>query len=185
MQREVALATYLPRQVVYFDGTSNKLPSKYVLTEGNLRLFVPKGKIEDVVRALNHSGFENVSLEFYKGEKYSLSLKLHNIWELHVRIYEDGFMDAHFEVSREYFEHLQYESVPAIYEVYTYYMSMYSKLHIFDNKAKKWIKEVKNYYFIKLRPPASLTEWKPIVIAGIFVIATVAYALLQPDKGKD
>jgi hypothetical protein len=62
---------------------------------------------------------------------------------------------------------------------------MYSKLHIFDNKAKKWIKEVKNYNFIKLRPPASLTEWKPIVIAGIFVIATVAYALLQPDKGKD
>jgi len=41
-----------------------------------------------VVNALKSSGFEHVSLEFYKGEKYSLSMKIDNIWELHVRIYQ-------------------------------------------------------------------------------------------------
>lgn len=68
------ISTHLPREVVYFDGTSAILSQDYVLKEGNLRLFVPIKNIEDVVNALKSADFKQVSLKFYKGEKYSLSL---------------------------------------------------------------------------------------------------------------
>ncbi len=65
---EYPISTYLPREVVYFDGTTAVLSRDYVLKEGNLRLFVPKSKIEAVVSALKGSGFKEVSLEFTKGK---------------------------------------------------------------------------------------------------------------------
>ena len=61
---EYPISTYLPRDVVYFDGSSATLPQDYVLKEGNLRLFVPKNKIEDVVNALKGSGFRGKNWNF-------------------------------------------------------------------------------------------------------------------------
>ena len=63
---EYPISTYLPRDVVYFDGSSATLPQDYVVKEGNLRLFVPKNKIGDIVNALKGSGFREEKLEFYK-----------------------------------------------------------------------------------------------------------------------
>ncbi|AKA74650.1 hypothetical protein SULI_12790 [Saccharolobus solfataricus] len=176
---EEPIATYLPSEVVYFDGTSAILLEDYVLREGNLRLFVPKNKIEDVVNSLKTSGFHEEKLEFYKGEKFSLAMKFYDIWELHIRIYEDGFIDAHFEVSRDYLEHLNYATIPSIYEPFEFYRSAYNNLHIFDGVAKKWIKEVRSNYLVTLNPPKALTPWKPIsVIAGALAgIGIIAYAL--------
>ncbi|BDB99592.1 hypothetical protein [Saccharolobus caldissimus] len=184
---EYPISTYLPREVVYFDGTSAILPQDYVLREGNLRLFVPRSRLEDVVNALKTSGFREEKLEFYKGEKYSLSMKIYNIWELHVRIYDDGFIDAHFEVSRDYLEHLQYYTIPSIYEVFDFYRTAYNKLHIFDNVTKKWIKEVRTHYLVTLNPPRSLTAWQPIavVVGALSAIGIIAYALSRLDKGED
>jgi len=184
---EYPISTYLPRDVVYFDGNSATLPQDYVLKEGNLRLFVPKNKIEDVVNALKGSRFREEKLEFYKGEKYSLSMRIYNIWELHVRIYDDGFIDGHFEVSRDYLEHLQYYTIPSIYEVFDFYRTAYNKLHIFDNVAKKWIKEVRTQYLVTLEPPKSLTAWQPIavVVGALSAIGIIAYALSRLDKGED
>ncbi|QGA68934.1 hypothetical protein [Sulfolobus sp. E11-6] len=182
---EYGIATYLPSEVVYFDGTSAILPSDYVIKEGNLRLFVPKSKIDDIVNALKSSGFHEEKLEFYKGEKYSLAMNIYNIWDLHIRIYEDGFIDAHFEVGREYLEHLNYYTIPSIYEPFEFYRNAYNKLHIFDSGTKKWIKEVRNNYLVKLEPPQTLTAWKPIaVIGGVLAgIGIIAYALSRLDKG--
>ena len=183
---EYPISTYLPREVMYFDGTTAVLPRDYVLKEGNLRLFVPKNKIETVVSALKSSGFKEVSLEFTKGEKYSLSMKIYNIWELHVRIYQDGFIDGHFEVSRDYLEHLQYPTIPSIYEVFDFYRTAYDKLHIFDSIAGKWIKEVRTHYLVTLNPPRSLTPWEPIaIVAGaLSTVGIIAYALSRLDKGE-
>jgi len=183
---EYPISTYLPREVMYFDGTTAVLPRDYVLKEGNLRLFVPKNKIETVVSALKSSGFKEVSLEFTKGEKYSLSMKIYNIWELHVRIYQDGFIDGHFEVSRDYLEHLQYPTIPSIYEVFDFYRTAYDKLHIFDNIAGKWIKEVRTQYLVTLNPPRSLTPWEPIaiVVGALSAVGIIAYALSRLDKGE-
>jgi hypothetical protein len=183
---EYPISTYLPREVMYFDGTTAVLPRDYVLKEGNLRLFVPKNKIETVVSALKSSGFKEVSLEFIKGEKYSLSMKIYNIWELHVRIYQDGFIDGHFEVSRDYLEHLQYPTIPSIYEVFDFYRTAYDKLHIFDSIAGKWIKEVRTQYLVTLNPPRSLTPWEPIaiVVGALSAVGIIAYALSRLDKGE-
>ena len=168
MQRVVAvpIATYLPSEVVYFDGTSAVLPEEYVLKEGNLRLYVPKWKVEDVANALKGSGFHEEKLGPYKGEKYSLAVKFYDIWELHVRIYPDGFIDSHFEVSRDFLGHLNYETIPSIYEPFEFYRTAYDKLHIFDSVARKWIKEVRSNYLVTLNPPGSLTPWKPIAVVA-------------------
>ena len=183
---EYPIATYLPREVVYFDGTSAILPEDYVLKEGNLRLFVPKIKIEEVVNTMKTSGFHEEKLEVYKGEKYSLVMKFYDIWDLHVRVYSDGFIVSHFEVSREYLEHINYETIPSIYEPFEFYRTAYDKLHIFDNVTKKWIKEVRSNYLVTLNPPSTLTPWKPIsVIAGVLAgIGFIAYALSRLDKGE-
>ena len=184
---EYPISTYLPREIVYFDNTSTILSKEYVLKEGNLRLFVPKNRLEDVFNALKNSGFKDVGVEFYKGEKYSLSMKIYNIWELYVRIYEDGFIDSHFEVSRDYFEHLQYPTIPSIYEVFDFYRTAYNKLHIFDNVAKKWIKEIRNHYLVTLNSPRSLSPWEPIVVTvgALSVIGIMAYALSRLDTGEE
>lgn len=183
---EYPIATYLPREVVYFDGTSAILPEDYVLKEGNLRLFVPKIKIEEVVNTMKTSGFHEEKLEVYKGEKYSLVMKFYDIWDLHVKVYSDGFIDSHFEVSREYLEHINYETIPSIYEPFEFYRTAYDKLHIFDNVTKKWIKEVRSNYLVTLNPPSTITPWKPIsVIAGVLAgIGFIAYALSRLDKGE-
>ncbi|PVU74514.1 hypothetical protein DDW13_07195 [Acidianus hospitalis] len=183
---EYPIATYLPREVVYFDGTSAILPEDYVLKEGNLRLFVPKIKIEEVVNTMKTSGFHEEKLKVYKGEKYSLVMKFYDIWDLHVKVYSDGFIDSHFEVSREYLEHINYETIPSIYEPFEFYRTAYDKLHIFDNVTKKWIKEVRSNYLVTLNPPSTLTPWKPIsVIAGVLAgIGFIAYALSRLDKGE-
>ncbi|MFP3260756.1 MAG: hypothetical protein RXQ22_07735 [Sulfolobus sp.] len=183
---EYPIATYLPREVVYFDGTSAILPEDYVLKEGNLRLFVPKIKIEEVVNTMKSSGFHEEKLEVYKGEKYSLAMKFYDIWDLHVKVYSDGFIDSHFEVSREYIEHINYETIPSIYEPFEFYRTAYDKLHIFDNVTKKWIKEVRSNYLVTLNPPSTITPWKPIsVIAGVLAgIGFIAYALSRLDKGE-
>lgn len=183
---EYPIATYLPREVVYFDGTSAILPEDYVLKEGNLRLFVPKIKIEEVVNTMKTSGFHEEKLEVYKGEKYSLVMKFYDIWNLHVKVYSDGFIDSHFEVSREYLEHINYETIPSVYEPFEFYRTAYDKLHIFDNVTKKWIKEVRSNYLVTLNPPSTITPWKPIsVIAGVLAgIGFIAYALSRLDKGE-
>jgi hypothetical protein len=151
---EYPISTYLPREVMYFDGTTAVLPRDYVLKEGNLRLFVPKN--------------------------------IYNIWELHVRIYQDGFIDGHFEVSRDYLEHLQYPTIPSIYEVFEFYRTAYDKLHIFDSVAGKWIKEVRTHYLVTLNPPKSLTPWEPIaiVVSALSAVGIIAYALSRLDKGN-
>lgn len=183
---EYPIATYLPREVVYFDGTPAILPEDYVLKEGNLRLFVPKIKIEEVVNTMKTSGFHEEKLEVYKGEKYSLVMKFYDIWDLHVKVYSDGFIDSHFEVSREDLEHINYETIPSIYEPFEFYRTAYDKLHIFDNVTKKWTKEVRSNYLVTLNPPSTLTPWKPIsVIASVLAgIGFIAYALSRLDKGE-
>ena len=91
------------------------------------------------------------------------------------------------EESQLNFENLQYPTIPSIYEVFDFYRTAYNKLHIFDNVAKKWIKEIRNHYLVTLNSPRSLTSWEPIVVTvGAFsVIGITAYALSRLDKGEE
>ena len=80
-----------------------------------LRLWIPD--IENVYRHLiERQGFEIASPSIPRGEKYSLRRVLSNVWKLHVRLYDDGFIDAEVEVRREFMEHLTPRRLNVVYE---------------------------------------------------------------------
>lgn len=149
----------LPAKVVYEDGESEILSLDFVLNEGNLRLHVSKEKVKDLVNLLISLGFTS-SFSFHKGEKFSLVNKYFDIWELHFRIFEDGFIDSHLEISREYVEHLTLKSIPSIFEAFEMYMPLYPYLELYNAAKRKWIREVENHYAIPLKRPEKLTPWK-------------------------
>jgi len=166
--RGAPIGIYLPYEVVYCDGTSATLPKDYVLKEGNLRLFVPK--TEDVVNAMKTFGFHE------DGETLVMNF-FYDIWDLRVKIYDDGFIDGRLEVSQKYRRYSYNYAVPSIYEVFEFYRTVFNNLHIFDNVASKWIKEVRAQYLVTLNAP-SYTSSPIMVIAGpLSVIGIIAYPL--------
>lgn len=70
---------------------------------GILRLYVPPSLIDKLNDHLRKKGFFNAIPSLPKGEKYSLSKIIEPLWELHIRIYPNGFIEAEVEVSRDYF----------------------------------------------------------------------------------
>jgi len=63
--------------------------------------------------ALIKEGFRDTLLQFWKpGQVFGLVKPLDDTYEIHVRGYQDGTLDAEIEVSREYLEHLIYGSYP-------------------------------------------------------------------------
>lgn len=151
----------LPKRVIYDDGTSEILSKDYVKVENNLRLYT--NEIERFLRDLKEAGFKETLLEIKKGEKYSLSKKK-GIWEIHVRIYSDGFIDSHLELSREYFQHLTFPSVSYAYEL----QLMFPYLWLYNRNKR--ILEVEELYEEKLTPPKLIIPWKPIAISFPCVI---------------
>ena len=171
--RDSSIGIYLPRDVVYCDGTSAIIPEDYVLKEGNLRLFVPKTKIEEVVDAMKSFGFHEEKV--YKDERYSLVTNFFYDIDLHVKIYDDGFIDGHFEVPQKDRKYLYNYTIPSIYEVFEFFRTVYNNLHIFDNVANKWIKEVSTHYLVTL----NLTNSLPfqINVGPLSIIGILAYPL--------
>jgi hypothetical protein len=170
--RDSSIGIYLPRHVLYCDGTSAILPEDYVLKEGNLRLFIPKNKIEEVVNAMKTFGFHE------DGEKHSLITNFfYDIWDLRVRIYDDGFIDGRLEVSQKYRKYLYKYTVPSIYEVFEFYRTVYNNLYIFDNVANKWIKEVGVHYLVTLNLPSSSSLPFQTTVGTLSMIGIIAYPL--------
>ena len=172
--RDSPIGIYLPRDVVYCDGTSAILPEDYVLKEGNLRLFVPKTKIEEVVNVMKRCGFreENVC----DGEKYSLVTRFFYYINLHVKIYDDGFIDGYFEVLQKDRKYLYNHTIPSIYEVFEIYRTVYNNLYIFDNVANKWIREVSVHYIVTLNPPNSSPSFQ-LIVGPLSMVGILAYPL--------
>ena len=159
----------LPKKVVYSDNTSEVLPEEYVKAEGNLRLYAKD--VEYFLRDLKERGFKKTLLEIRKGERYSLSKRV-GVWEIHVRIYPDGFVDSHIEVSREYFQHLNSPSLSFAYEL----KLMFPYLELY-NRDKRVVK-VEEVYEEKLTPPQNLVPWKPVAIS----LPCVVYFILKGLK---
>ena len=173
--RDSSIGIYLPRDVLYCDGTSAILPEHYVLKEGNLRLFVPKNKIEEVVNEMKRCGFHEEKV--CNGEKYSLVANFFYYIDLHVKIYDDGFIDGYFEVSQKDRKYLYNYTIPSIYEVFEIYRTVYNNLHIFDNVANKWIKEVRIHYLVTLNPPSSSALPFQTTVGSLSMVGILAYPL--------
>jgi len=179
-----------------------KIPRKFILESGDIvtlkitdveeklakdvifRLWVPD--VEAIYKYLiEKQGFEHVILAIPKGERYSLRKALNDVWELHLRLYNDGFIDAEVEVRREYFEHFN-KRLNVVYEPFEFYEGLYDKLYVFYTPAREWIVKILDNFHIKLRKPNTLTPWKPIVMdigmisAGLLIC--VLTKLTREDK---
>jgi len=145
------------------------------------RLWVP-----DIETACSYlvevQSFEVAAPSIHKGERYSLRKVLSDIWELHLRLYSNGFIDAEVEVRRECLEHLTPRRLNVVYEAFEYYRGVYDKLHLWYVPTGKWVIKVIDHLSVKLREPDALTPWKPIVI-GIVATGLFAYALSRLAKG--
>lgn len=181
---EYPISTYLPREVVYSDGTFAILTEDFVLNEGNLKLFVPVNKVGDVVTALRRAGFADVG---DSDGSYSLSMNIFNIWDLHVRVSKEGFITAHFEVVKGLLEQgVSYPTIPSVYEPFEFYRAAYDRIHIYDAVSKRWVKSVRGHYLVTLQPPHALGVWTPVQVSlgGSGVVGTIAYALSRLEEGS-
>ncbi len=177
--------TVIPRTFILESGDVVVLTARDVeerlVRDTVFRLWVPD--IEVVYRHLvDRQGFESAVPSMNRGEKYSLRKVLSDVWELHLRLYDDGFIDAEVEVRREYLEHLTSKRLNVVYEAFEYYRDVYDKLHLWYVPAGKWIIRIIDHLNVKLRVPDTLTPWKPIVL-GIVAAGLFIYALSKLTKG--
>jgi hypothetical protein len=65
--------------------------------------------LDCVKDVLVREGFRDTPLQIWKPEQvFGLVKPLDDVYEIHVRGYQDGTLDAEIEVSREYLEHLSH-----------------------------------------------------------------------------
>lgn len=180
--------TYIPRKFILDDGKVIQLTTKEIkekLTKETLfQLYVPPEHTEEIYKTLKLQGFTKPELYLPKGEKYSLAKELYKPWELHIRIYENGFIESEIEISREYIQHLGNYRINVVYEAFNYYKETYNMLHIFYKPQRKWIIKIEDNFHVKIAPPKLLIPWKPIV-AGIAIITTIGFITHTLSKPKD
>lgn len=170
------------------DGRTVKLRAKEV-SEGfskNPPIICGHVTTEEVDTVYNHLrvvGFEEAIPANPEGEKCGLGLDPGNHWELHVRIFPDGRLESHVEVSREYFEHLGNNRIFVVYEPFQY---LYPKwpVNLLYTPFNKGVASVQNNFEVKMPPPASFTPWKPVVVSIALVAGFAAImAVIAGRKG--
>jgi hypothetical protein len=139
------------------------------------RVWVPC--LDCVKDVLVREGFRGTPLQVWKpGQVFGLVKPLDDVYEVHVRGYQDGTLDAEIEVSREYLEHLIYGSSP-----YDHYLLEILKRHNIPHKVVKPIESAQ-----KPPKPATLTPWKPLLLIGAVVgIAFIAKASLSNGNKEE
>lgn len=180
----MAYRVLIPRKFVLESGDVVVLTEKdaeRLIKDTLFRLWVPD--IDSVYEYLvNVQRFEQAVPAMPKGEKYSLRKALDNTWELHLRLYSNGFIDAEVEVRREYIEHLTSgQRLNVVYEAYDSYKAMYDKLHLWYVPSRNWVTSIIDNLSLELHEPGRLIPWKPIVL-GVVASVVVAYKLLKPRK---
>lgn len=175
--------SYVPRRFVLDSGEVVTLPAEVVedslVKEPLFLLWVPSRLIEVLHAHLLKMGFEEAFPSLPKGEVHSVRRLLEDPWELHLRIYADGFIESEVEVRREFVEHLGDRRMYVVYEAFEFYRDLYDTFHVYYRPSGKWVVKVLENFRVRVRPPQSLTPWKPVV-AGVAALATVGlliYAL--------
>jgi len=117
--------------------------------------------LEMAKEVLGQEGFRHTPLQVVKpGQVFGLVKKVADIWEMHVRGFDDGRLESEIEISRDYFEHLdnrfRRDATPELKQILEIYQIPYK------------IEEDAPYSMVVLPYPESVTPWKPIAaIAGI------------------
>ncbi len=115
-----------------------------------------------VQAALIQDGFVNTPFQTMKpGQVFGLIKKLDNIWEMHVRGFNNGTLEAEIEISREYVEHFndnyRKDATPELLKFLDAYQIPY--------QTTGNLPQMK----IILQPPEQLTPWKSVIAVGALV----------------
>ena len=129
--------------------------------------------LQRVQETLIQEGFSGTTLQTIKsGQVFGLIKKLDNVWEMHVRGFNDGRLEAEIEISRDYFEHLndkyRRDATLELTQILDAYQIPYQSEGNLPQMG------------ITLYPPKQLTPWKPVV-----AIITIAAFLLWLGGQKD
>ncbi len=186
--RPAGYETLVPSRFVLDDGRvmalSAKVAEEALSRETCFLLYVPPNNIDDVYSHLKREGFEDVTLSICKGEKYSVRLPLTHPWELHIRLYDNGFIESEVEIQREYLEHLERRRINVVYEPFQWYNDIYDRLHIFYRPERRWVIGVREHLRVKLNPPQELTPWV-YAVAGAVVIGLLTYCLYKLERPRE
>jgi len=180
---------FLPRRFLLEDNSIETVDWRSACNTHNpvFRLYIPPGTISPLALAENllKQGFEHASMHLPKGEKFSIRKVLRPPWEIHLRIFEDGFIDSEVEVQREYIQYLEPWRSTVIYEAFWSYSKIYQYLHIFYTPKKMFITNVYEHFRILLKPPERLVKTESVVLLGtigLVGIAALALAYLYTPK---
>lgn len=187
------LEVFYPRYITLSNGKRVLIQKNQLNDEEIFSLLVPTGKIDKLVKNLKSMyGFEDATPSIPKGEDYSISRIILHPWELHLRLYYNskqppfGRIQAHFEVSREYFEHLGVVQ-PVIYEPFDFYKDLFPEFVVLYNPENAFISSIDENYKITLNGPGSLTPWKPVVasVVAVGLFAGILYAISKLAEPKE
>ncbi|ASJ02924.1 hypothetical protein A3L09_06470 [Thermococcus profundus] len=128
--------------------------------------------LADIEQILRREGFQDTLLQVQKpGQVFGLVKRLNPPWEMHVRGFEDGHLEAEIEISRDYLEHLNDSYRRSAATELSQLLSKYGIPHTVkrDSNVK-----------LDLEVPETLTPWKPIV-AALGVIILTSYILRKKE----
>jgi len=179
--------TYIPARFVLDDGTEEFVSASVVeerlSREPLFLLYVPPQSISSVVSALRGRGF--VEEPGGGGELYSLVRRLEDQWELRLRIFSDGFIEAVLGVEKSFADELGDIRLFVVYEPFGYYSQTYDRLHIFYKPREKWLVKVLGHLFVRIRPPRILAPWRTVTASyeALTVAGPILYALSRLERG--
>lgn len=127
--------------------------------------------LEQVKEALLAEGFKHTLLQVWKPRQvFGFVKDIRNVWQMHVRGFEDGHLEAEIEISRFFLEHPN-TSQPATKELCEI-LDQYQIPYTFVERPMAPIQS-------KTEAPGTLTDWRPIVeiMALLAVAGLVAYLI--------
>ncbi|MCY0859682.1 MAG: hypothetical protein OWQ54_04555 [Sulfolobaceae archaeon] len=103
----------VPKRIVLADG------SEVVLSEPKEEDFCIKvNDIDKAIGILKSKSYRETRLAKNMGEMLDLVANKDHYKEIHVRVFNDGCIFSHLEISRRYVNHLSSSSIPAVLDVY-------------------------------------------------------------------
>ena len=115
--------------------------------------------LEMAREVLVQDGFRHTPLQVVKpGQVFGLVKRVDDIWEMHVRGFDDGRLESEIEISRDYFEHLddrfRRDATADLKQILDAYEVPYS------------IEGDISHSTVVLPYPESVTPWKPLAVLG-------------------
>jgi hypothetical protein len=118
--------------------------------------------LKRVEQMLIEEGFRDTPLQIQKPNQiFGLVKKISDIWEMHVRGFENGSLDAEVEVSRDYLEHWDNRYRRSAINELTELLDQYSIQYEITGEPIR--------LDLRIEHPNTLTEWKPLLTLGIVI----------------